>query len=78
MRSRFDEQLSSLNEELIIMGALCEKAIGLAQEALFTGDLALAEQVSNISAQVSKREKDIEHQQTPYAYKSVACQRHLR
>lgn len=60
MRSRFDEQLSSLNEELIIMGALCEKAIGLAQEALFTGDLALAEQVSNISAQVSKREKDIE------------------
>ena len=25
-----------------------------------------------------KREKDIEHQQTPYAYKSVACQRHLR
>ena len=28
--------------------------------------------------QKKKREKDIEHQQTPYAYKSVACQRHLR
>ncbi|MDD6888172.1 MAG: phosphate transport system regulatory protein PhoU, partial [bacterium] len=30
MRSRFDEQLSLLNRELIEMGALCEEAIALA------------------------------------------------
>ncbi len=60
MRSRFDEQLSKLSEELIIMGALCEKSIGLSAESLYTGDLVLAAQVANISEQVTKKEKDIE------------------
>ena len=38
MRSRFDEQLALLNKEMIEMGALCEKVISLAVDALENGD----------------------------------------
>ena len=34
MRSRFDEQLALLNQQLIEMGALCEDGISAAAEAL--------------------------------------------
>ena len=42
MRSRFDEQLSTLNEELTRMGALCEEVISLADRALGEGDAEAA------------------------------------
>ena len=38
MRSRFEEQLATLNKELIEMGALCEEAIADAAKALTTAD----------------------------------------
>ena len=38
MRTRFDEQLSKLNTELIEMGALCEEVIALAVDALTKAD----------------------------------------
>ena len=60
MRSRFDEQLSILNTEMIKMGALCEEAIALASKALTTGDVTLAENVSAISADIDHKERDIE------------------
>ena len=34
MRSKFDEQLALMKNELIQMGALCEEAISLAAKAL--------------------------------------------
>ena len=34
MRSRFDEQLDALHQEMIAMGGLCEKAIALSAKAL--------------------------------------------
>ncbi|HPW00161.1 MAG TPA: phosphate transport system regulatory protein PhoU, partial [Oscillospiraceae bacterium] len=34
MNSRFDEQLSLLNRELIELGALCEEAIAVAAKSL--------------------------------------------
>ena len=37
MRSRFDEQLARLNQELIELGALCEEAISLAAAAVAEG-----------------------------------------
>ena len=60
MRSRFDEQLNKLNTEMIEMGALCEEAIALASKALTTGDVTLAENVSIISSDIDRKERDIE------------------
>ena len=60
MRSRFDEQLSLLNRELIQMGALCEEAISLAAKALAEGDRALAEKVGHLEAKIDQMERDIE------------------
>ena len=60
MRFKFDEQLARLNEELITMGSLCEKAIATSAKALTTGDFALAEDVPDIEAQINQKERDIE------------------
>lgn len=60
MRSRFDEQLSVLNSEMIQMGALCEEAIALASKALTTGDLTLAKKAIAISSDIDHMERDIE------------------
>lgn len=60
MRSRFDEQLELLNKEMITMGALCENAIALSAKALDTGDIATAERVPELSAQIGQKEREIE------------------
>lgn len=60
MRSRFDEQLSLLNRELIQMGVLCEEAISLSAKALAEGDRALAEKVGHLEAEIDQMERDIE------------------
>lgn len=60
MRSRFDEQLALMKNELIRMGALCEEAISLAAKALTDGDRALAERVGPLDAEIDQMERDIE------------------
>ena len=60
MRTRFDEQLSLLNRELIEMGALCEQAIAAAAKALLTGDTKLAAEVSPVEDEIDRKERDIE------------------
>mgnify|MGYP002508370483 CR=1 FL=1 len=42
MRSKFDEQLALMKNELIQMGALCEEAISMAAKALKEGNKELA------------------------------------
>ena len=56
MRFKFDEQLELLNEELIVMGALCEKAIATSAESLATGDLGVPE----LASRIDRKERDIE------------------
>ena len=60
MRSRFDQQLASLNTELIRMGALCESAIAMAAKALAEGDLVLAGKVPEISLEIDQKGRNIE------------------
>ena len=60
MRSKFDEQLSTLNRELITMGALCENAIAKSAKALAERDLALARSVPDLSVQIDQKEREIE------------------
>lgn len=62
MRSRFDEQLSSLNIALIEMGALIEQAIALATKAFVEQDVKLARQVMENDDAVDEKEKEIESQ----------------
>lgn len=60
MRSRFDEQLAQLNNMLIEMGALIERAIMLSTKALIEQDSALAKEVIDLDQDVDQKEKDIE------------------
>lgn len=60
MRSKFDEQLELLNEEMINMGALCEHAIETSAKALDEGNIPLAESVSDIAALITQKEREIE------------------
>ena len=60
MRSRFDEQLTQLNNSLIDMGALVERAIARATKALISQDADTASKIIDGDAVIDKKEKDIE------------------
>ena len=61
MRNRFDEQLNTLNNELIIMGALCEEAISGATKLLLDNSIQLKENVLETDKEIDKKERDIEN-----------------
>lgn len=58
-RSRFDEQLETLNVELITMGALCEDATTSAVKVLLE-DVPLAGQVEEYEEEINAKERQIE------------------
>jgi len=60
MRSRFDTQLIELNNMLIEMGALVEKAITLATQALREQNVELAKKAIALEQEIDSKEKDIE------------------
>ncbi|HIT33938.1 MAG TPA: phosphate signaling complex protein PhoU [Candidatus Faecousia intestinigallinarum] len=61
MRVQYDQQLQMLNRAMITMGSLCESAIAKSSQALLLGDLALADQATEISAEISQKEREIEN-----------------
>lgn len=60
MRSRFDEQLERLGQELIEMGAMVENAIEKACDALLRQDIELAKIIMSSDPVVDRKERDIE------------------
>ena len=60
MRNRFDEQLNTLNNELITMGALCEEGISSAVKLLIDNDVKMKENVLDADKQIDQKERDIE------------------
>lgn len=60
MRNRFDRQLLELNNELIQMGSLIEKAIELAIAALVKQDVDRAEEAIKFDEEIDQQEKSIE------------------
>lgn len=60
MRSKFDEQLKKLNEEMIKMGIMIEENIQKAIEALIKSDVELAKEIMELDALVDKKQRDIE------------------
>lgn len=61
MRNKFDSQLNTLNNELIIMGALCEEAISSAAKLLTDGDAETKESILEADRQIDQKERDIEN-----------------
>ena len=60
MRNKFDMQLDKMNEMLIQMGELCEKAIANATKAVADGNLEMAKIVIGEDEEIDQMEKDIE------------------
>lgn len=60
MRSRFEQQLSRLHEDMIAMGDLCEEAIAEAVRALLSADREAAKQVVRGDREVDRMEREIE------------------
>ena len=60
MRNQFDEQLSQLNDMLIEMGALVEKAIKRANQAILNHDKKKAKKAISTDHDIDSLEKEIE------------------
>lgn len=60
MRSRFDEQLSLLKNNMIEMGAMIEYAIAQATKALLAHDLERAREIMSKDDVIDNKEKEIE------------------
>ena len=60
MRTKFDEQLVTLNNALIEMAEVVEKAISDANEALINQDVKLAEKIIASDDEIDNREEEIE------------------
>lgn len=60
MRNRFDRQLKQLNDEMIEMGSLIERAIEMAVGALVTQDTERAAQAIAFDEEIDRQEQEIE------------------
>ena len=60
MRDKYEEQLLTLNTELMRMGALCEEAISCAVRSLTENDGTMKQRVSETEKQIDHKERDIE------------------
>lgn len=60
MRNRFDQELETLNTELIEMGTLIENAINQSIKALIERDMELARLIASRDGEVNEKEKAIE------------------
>lgn len=61
MRNRFDRQLCTLNDELIEMGSMIEKAIETAVKALVNQDVDLAKSAIEADDEIDRQERIIEN-----------------
>ena len=61
MRKEFDEQLATLNHDLIQMGAMCEESIALAAKLLTTRSPELPNRIKKLSVGLDRMERDVEN-----------------
>ena len=60
MRSKFDEQLNQLNDEMMRMGTMIEDSIGKAIDALVNQNVTLAEEIMARDEEIDRQQKKIE------------------
>ncbi len=61
MRTKFDEQLNMLNQEMMHMGSMIEESIQKAIEALLHQDAELAKRIMSGDEEIDREQKRIEH-----------------
>ena len=61
MRTKFDEQLHMLNQEMMHMGSMIEEKIQKAIEALIGQDSVLAKEIMDGDSEVDREQKKIEN-----------------
>lgn len=61
MRTKFDEQLNMLNQEMMHMGSMIEESIQKAIEALLHQDVELAKRIMSGDEEIDREQKRIEH-----------------
>lgn len=61
MRFMFDQQLKTLNEEMLYMGGLCKDTIQQTIESLMSGDKKKARSLNNMMSQITQQERSIEN-----------------
>lgn len=61
MRRRLDKQLNELNDQIILLGGMCEKAISLANEALMNHNTQAAQATRNLRDQIFDHVKQAEN-----------------
>ncbi len=62
MRNRFDKELELLNNNLTMMGSLCENSISMAIKAFLDGQEDYAKKAIEMEGQIDEMEKEIENQ----------------
>lgn len=60
MRTRFEEQLSNLNIQLIKMASMCEEAILSAIKALINDEPVKLQDINNLEERINSKEREIE------------------
>lgn len=60
MRTRFETQLLELNNNLVVMGTLCETAISLSVKAFVEGNMEIAQRAMEIENEIDIKEKALE------------------
>lgn len=60
MRTRFDQELEKLNNEIIEMGSMIERSIETSVKALINQDISLIEKVNELEIEIDEMEKTIE------------------
>lgn len=78
MRSRMDQELNVLHQELIHMGSMCEEAITNTVKALTTGEEKYAEKAVAIDAQIDEKEREIEDLAYKFMLRQQPVARDLR
>ena len=62
MRNKFDEQLETLNREMINMGELCEHAIETAIKMAMDGaSIEMKQDVLDTDSEIDRKEREIEN-----------------
>ncbi len=61
MRNRFDNELKELNNNLVLMGAMCENIISLAVKCFLENQKENIIRVEQIEENINEKEKEIEH-----------------
>ncbi len=60
MRNKFDQQLHTLNQKMIEMGAMCERFIALCADALLNGNAQGAQEILTHGHEIDEMEREIE------------------